>query len=145
MCLIAKNNHCFRIAHKDIVCYKIMAVYTYNENYAKVIGCDKKYLTPYREVEIPWEVISGAEPMKSVGKCKTVRSGTECMIDSGYIHTFAEYPKQWLINIGDSHPYHVFKCIIPKGTRYVKGTFCGGGFFESYASKQIVFIEEVKG
>ena len=145
MCLVAKNNNCFRIARKDIVCYKVIAIYTAKGNYAKAIGNDKKYLTPYRKVEIPWEIIIGAEPMKAFGKCTTIRSGTECIIDSGYIHTFAEYPKQWLVNINDSHPYHVFKCIIPKGTRYVKGTFYGSTLSESYASKQIVFIEEVKG
>ena len=144
MCLVAKNNHCFRVATKDIVCYKVISVHTYNEEHARATGIDKWYLTPYRQFEIPCEVVNGSKPMKAIGKCHIKRIDDEFIVDSGYIHTFAEYPKQWLVNIDGSHPYHVFKCIIPKGTRYVKGTFCGGGFFESYASKQIVFIEEVK-
>ena len=137
MCLVAKNNHCFRYAKKDIVCYKVLRVIYQNVfNHIEFLH----YVTPFRLITIPDNVINGNVPYVALGKCATLRDLDECLIDRGYVHTFAEYPQAWMAN----HPvgHAVFKCIIPKGTRYAKGIFADG--FVSYASKKIVFVEKVE-
>lgn len=137
MCLVAKNNHCFRYAKKDIVCYKVLRVTYQNvDNHLELLN----YVTPFRLITIPDNIINGEAPFVACGKCTTIRTLDECLIDSGYVHTFAEYPQHWMAN----HPvmHVVFKCIIPKGTRYAKGIFADG--FVSYASKKIVFVEKLE-
>ena len=129
MCLTVRNNNCFRYASEDIVCYKVL----------RLVKEINRYVTPYRLIGIPDEVLDGKAPFKALGKCRTRYAYDECTINGGYIHTFANYPKEWVDNhrIG----YVVFRCVIPKGTRYAKGYFCG---VDAYASKEIMFIEEMK-
>lgn len=167
MCLTTKKANCFRYAKKDIICYKIMYVLnmddyslsneiknsiitksgTYIEfdesDLTKTDDGKRLFLTPYREVLINGDIINGKIPMRAEGKCHTFFVGNERCIDSGYIHTFSYYPHSWLENLDDKEVYRVFKCIIPKGTRYAAGVFNGRGYFGSYASKQIKFLYEV--
>lgn len=140
MCLTAKRN-CFRYAKEDIECYKVVKKVKCGSVYKKIHGVDFVYETPYLNVIISEDIISGKEPMLAHGKCETTRSDGECCIRSGYIHTFSDYPNAWCFNRQHREEYHVFKCIIPKGTRYAKGYFGGVG---AYASKKIIFIEEMK-
>lgn len=138
MCLTVNNiNNCFRYASEDIVCYKVLHLLTDEERY--IINETNRYVTPYKFIGIPDEVLDGKSPFKALGKCHTIYKDNECFINGGYIHTFAEYPKEWI----DNHKigYVVFRCVIPKGTRYAKGYFCG---VDAYASKEIMFIEEIK-
>lgn len=129
MCLTVKNNkNCFRYASEDIVCYKAL----------RLIKETNRYVTAYRLIDIPDEVLDGKFPFKALGKCNTKYTHDECFINGGYIHTFADYPKEWVDN---HNGYVVFSCVIPKGTRYAKGCFCG---VDAYASKEIMFIEEMK-
>lgn len=141
MCLTAKNNHCFRVATKDIVCYKVVrGEHLRDTNNPNKHTSNLRYFTPYTMTLLPDEVINGTVPFEAKGTCQTFRYKDECLIEKGYIHTFAEYPKNWAAKHSCGwFEVFVFKCIIPKGTRYVKGTFEGT---TAYASKKIVFVEQ---
>ena len=173
MCLVTKNKKsCYKYAKEDITCYKIMRVIKcfdanldsgnnlkscfvtedgieINVNdFCVVKKGDENfvYLTPYREEAVLDIVITDKAPMHAKGTCYTHTIKDEKYIHGGYIHTFKEIPYEWFDRFFDtSKQYCVFKCIIPKGTRYVEGIFPNKGVqFQSYASKQLVFLKECK-
>ena len=55
-------------------------------------------------------------------------------VTDGFIHTFASVPPYYNLFWNN----RVFKCIIPKGTKY----FIGDD--DDYASEQIIFVEQLK-
>lgn len=119
MCLVSEQRKLKR-ATEDIVCYKHL-VWSY------VYGCFK---TPLQDARVSKRVINGLKPFRARGFVQK-RKGLNCYFyEGGLIHAFANEP------VGYKGPHIVFKCHIPKGTRYVDSN-CD----KTIAAKKIVFDE----
>lgn len=121
MCLDISNDTSYKIAAKDIVCYKVLMDFI-----------DDKYrLTCFR-----------GEPMK-----KNMTSDLRVFhneVQQG-LHTFANKKNAKKIAAyyyTNNNPHYVIKCIIPKGTKYFKGTFLDNRCLKvnSYASERITVV-----
>lgn len=136
MCLIKnKKYHPHNrplIAEEDIVCYKQL-----------YINCQNKLVTPCIHIPIPTKCIQKNRKKRIPFKAEILNVfefiwrhvlGFSNTVEDGFIHTFSSAPEYKLF-CND----RVFKCIIPKGTKY----FIGEDESE-YASKQIIFIERLK-
>ena len=120
MCLVSKWRFSKK-AKEDIVCYKILG------------KMGEGYYTPYQDVKV-----DVTKPLKAVGNSITFFDPLEKR--SGYIHTISslEYIKMYLHDF-DGIEFAVFKCIIPKGTKYHKskdGT--------EYCSRKIIFDKQIQ-
>ena len=97
------------------------------------------YTTPFRNVCVPDDVIAGNSSMKplyNVNYDMITRN-----VGKGFLHSFAnEYGARRLQKVLRRGTMDVFKCIIPKGTEFIKGDFCGD---KSYASRELKFIERL--
>ena len=137
MCLIKNKKHHPSnrplIAEEDIVCYKQLD-----------INCQNVIITPITRIHIPLKCIQKNKkkriPFKAeiVNKFKFIWNhvlGFSNVVTDGFIHTFSSNPLYY--NFLWSGP--VFKCIIPKGTKYFIGE--NGN---DYASEQIIFGERLK-
>ena len=133
MCLQCKDNK-FKIADKDIVCYKYVEY------------SNDTYHTPYKYVSIDNEIIEGKKPFCAKGKTEIHKEDSVFTFEGGVIHTFNTLgaAEEVCKSFGDVEYNAIFKCIIPKGTKYVEGRF-GTEFalVDSYASKEIIFNELV--
>ena len=127
MCLISKWIFP-RKAKKDIVCYKLLVVLPTDSE--KV-----QFVTPfmYDEVDIH-------KPIIATSKVKLLEKWWDRITNPytktyGYIHTyFTKENAEGCANSLELSNYKIFKCIIPKGTKYHIGT-CG-----DYCSKMIVVL-----
>ena len=139
MCLLIKDKKAL-IAEKDIVCYKKM------EEFKHANG-KSDYATPYMYIPVDSDIINGEKPFKAkcvgYGGAHRREKGMNhkypeynYRIESGYIHTYQDFNAAYDGLYGTDR---IFKCIIPKGTKYYAGIFDGGA--PSYASKEIVFKE----
>ena len=115
MCLISKWRFP-KIAKRDIVCYKILE------------RRNGLYMTPYMDT-----VIEISKPLIAKGNSFSLRNVRNK--GAGYIHTYTTRPM--IPPIGLFHKPSVWKCIIPKGTKYHKSIHG-----VEYCSKQIIFIEK---
>lgn len=121
------------VAKEDITCYKVVS-YEKEKN---------KYYAYYRANPISNEVFDDKKPYVAIGDGAPEPSkffGTKYgyKFGSGYIHTFS--------NKNDTDDYRfggtrIFKCIIPKGTPYLKGI--DSRERSTYISKQIIFVEMI--
>lgn len=127
MCLIKNKKHHPHnrplIAKEDIICYK------------KLQQIGNTYITPCTYTQVPIECIRNKVPFKAeiLSKFKFIWKhilGFDNSVEGGFIHSFQK-------NYGYRN-LAVFKCIIPKGTKYFVG------HIEEYASEQIIFIEQLK-
>ena len=120
MCLVSKWRFPKR-AKENIVCYKIL----------EKMG--EGYYTPYQDVKVDI-----TKPLKAVGNSITFFDPLEKR--SGYIHTISDLSliKYYINGMGCSHPI-VFKCIIPKGTKYHKSQDD-----DEYCSKKIIFDKQIQ-
>lgn len=136
MCLIKnKKYHPFNrplIAKEDIVCYKILV---------KLYPFDAPYVlyTPFRYEPINIETYLNnsisfiAKDNNKFHSFFRHKLGFGRIVGSGFIHTYS-YPVK-------SNKYlrtSVFKCIIPKGTKYFVGED------KDYASERIIFVEQLE-
>lgn len=153
MCLLISNKK-VRVAKDDIVCYKIV----------KKKG--DRFVTPFRETEISYNIIAGTENFKAkVDKIRRDLYGVPKIphvylnygrsrqknykVEDGFIHTYKNLPDAIRLMkydyiayaMEDDEELRLFKCIIPKGCKYYAGKTWGED--ESYASKEIKFVEEI--
>ena len=134
MCLNTTKN-CFRYAKNDIECYKVLVEGSYH------------YETPFAREIVRSLHLNGKEPFAAKGRAYTRLFNNSRSIDIGYIHTFTNLENAikdcycWY-GIYLPNDIHIFKCVIPKGTRYAIGQF--KEWKDAYASKQIIFKEEVE-
>ena len=100
-------------------------------------------VTPYTNIPVPTKCIQKNKkkrvPFKAeiINKWKFILKhvfGFSEVVTDGFIHTFASAPPYYNLFWND----RVFKCIIPKGTKY----FIGDD--DDYASEQIIFGERLK-
>ena len=137
MCLIKdKRHHPFNrplIAEEDIVCYKLLQI-----NHFK-----SEIVTPYTKIPVPIKCIQEIDkriPFKAEisNKFEFIWRhvlGFSNIVGNGFIHTFSkELPDDCICSCEG-----VFKCIIPKGTKYFVGER-----ESQYASEQIIFGERLK-
>ena len=125
MCLISKWRFP-RKAKKDIVCYKVLRVFPIDPE--KI-----QFLTPfmYDEIDIHKPIIATSN-IKLLEKWWD-RITNPHIKTYGYIHTFSnkKIAKECAVEISN---YKIFKCIIPKGTKYHIGTR------GDYCSKMVVIL-----
>ena len=125
MCLLVNTE--YKIAKEDIICYKVL----YKSNYSG------KLYSPY--VTFWWEL---NKLTKADGKPYIhIIEGQKKKIMRGYFHTFktikgAKSLKECLCCCG----VFIYKCVIPKGTKYWEGTFNG---CKGFASKNLIIKEEI--
>lgn len=127
MCLIKNkafhpHNHPL-IAKEDIICYK------------KLQQIGDAYFTPCTYIQVPIECIRDKVPFEATifHKFNFIWRhvfGFGDFVEDGFIHTYQED--------NGRRNYEVFKCIIPKDTKYFIGE---NG---DYASEQIIFAEQLK-
>lgn len=132
-----------KISEKDIECYKLM-----------YLKDSSKYVTPFIKMELP---ISKEKIIGHELKCKygiirilntifkipiktSLSNGVKIklfIIDKGFIHTYINIEEclKFRNSIKDAL---IFKCIIPKGSKYYEDHI-----FHAYASNKIIFKEEV--
>ena len=139
MCLICPDS-IRREAFEDIMCFKVLKLSS--------IG----YMTPCVEALIYDEdnVLHHKKPFVASDEVEIVHMQNGLEINNGYIHVFrkledaAVYSK-YLESIDETDsPMRVFRCIIPKGTVYFQGYYDHYGPRDSFAAKQIVFIEQMQ-
>lgn len=135
MCLYT-NQICPLRARKDIVCYKrfesLYALRIFNLMMTSVRG----YMVRIPKTNEPTVMI--AYPENCIEKLRTIdttrdRYNARFRIYGGMIHAYTklEYSKgPW--------PVVIFKCIIPKGTLYYKGTS------GDICAKKMLIVEQVK-
>ena len=143
------------VTEKDIVCYKVVKIVNYDI-----------FLTPYVDLKIPEDVISGEKEFFADDVKKIVFNELVSLyeISGGYIHTFStlEEAKTCIIH-GLTSQYMqefnirlvAYECIIPKGTKYFTGYAENGRYYNiyyknkinmpinSYASDKIKFIKQI--
>jgi hypothetical protein len=133
MCLTTVQTRWLR-AKEDIVCYKLLdRDRFYNPIYAAYVKGITEYRTPFRGIPIKDKVIEGKKCFRAKG-CAAFGSG---VITEGAIHACATEEKAWDYYKYGSMGNSIFKCIIPKGTRYavgIDGDIC---------AKKIKFIEKI--
>lgn len=111
------------IADRDIPCYKKL----------QQVG-KNTYITPITDTQVPIECIQDKVPFEAqiLSKFKFIWNhilGFGRFVEDGFIHSFQEDDGYRL--------YEVFKCIIPKGTKYFIG------YEGEYASERIIFLEKL--
>lgn len=121
------------IAKEDIVCYKILHL-----NYIT-----KMFVTPYTRIPIPIECIQKNKIKRIPFKAEILNKfrficrhvlGLSNIVTDGFIHTYSSEISYYRLEFRDC----VFKCIIPKGTKYFIGEH-----ENVYASEQIIFVEQL--
>lgn len=123
MCLISKSK--WTIAKGDIVCYKCLYPIKKKPFWKRWFSFFKYYyITPYRYSKIKDKILKPKEKHDGV-----MIIDDKYVIEEGFIHTYNTFYKP-------SSKYHIFKCIIPDGTRYYYNEL-------GFASKEIIFKERV--
>lgn len=136
MCLIKdKRFHPFNrplIAKEDIVCYKQL-----------YLNCANILITPCTYFPVPTKCVQKNKRKRVPFKAEILNKfefilkhvlGFSNVVTDGFIHTHSLTVSYCELSRGDS----VFKCIIPKGTKYFIGED------DDYASEQIIFVEQLK-
>lgn len=127
-------------ARKDIECYKVLDTYSGNA-----------FWTPYKRERVPDDAIKGKKCFRAQGKLEMREicyPGSQLYeVEGGVIHAFVD--REGAIKIArsfmgvvsidiESIP-SIFKCIIPRGTRYIMGIESEG----QICAKRIKFVEKV--
>lgn len=140
MCLKVRGK--FKVAKKDIVCYKVIEVWTDDNN---------SLHSPYRST-FKWELNKLMSPVENLtisreGFKKNVLRNKQ--VTYGMLHSFKN--KRRAIKLANElsstcyFPFQVHKCIIPKGTEYIKGRLDNWEFIQpvNYASFNLILKEQI--
>lgn len=135
MCLIKdKKHHPFNrplVADEDIVCYKVL--FQYFVDFPDILRTPYQYqkirIQVYLDYQIPFTAWDEHE-FRSFWRHKL---GFSRVVESGFIHTYRDNH-----SILSFRNEYVFKCIIPKGTKYFIGVD------NDYASERIIFLEKLE-
>lgn len=166
MC-VHTNQEILLVAKKDITVYKIIKVHpAYSDNNydinksisAKLLEHpqDYKYKSLYLSANVDSDCVENEIPYKADGVCKRLPELNymyspiyKYRYAEGLIHGFrTKKDANFFIthSLSKQYPYNLctcilYKCIIPKGTKYLDGIDDEGN--SSYAAKTIVFKEPV--
>lgn len=140
MCLKVRGK--FKVSKKDIVCYKVLERWTDDNN-----SLHSAYRSDYK-----WELNKLMSPVENfmINReefKKMVLHDKE--VTCGMLHTFKN--KRRAIKLANElssrcyYPFQVHRCIIPKGTEYIKGRFDTNDFIQpvNYASFNLILKEEI--
>lgn len=134
MCLkLSKENANAKIADHDIVCYKLMYGYCDDNGNVGIVS-------PYQNTRHPFNKTIAAN-----GKVVKDYWNEMCdflVIGKGVIHSysFLEGAMDDMENYFDGNI--IFKAIIPKGTKYYVGDFCG---IPAFGSKKLIITDTIVG
>ena len=135
MCLKTRNFKC-NIADEDILCFKVL-------EFSQACG----YMTPCIHSYVAQDILNGIKNMVALGEEEYNSHSTFMEINGGFIHTFKCVEDAIVFcdynDLFSNGAFHIFKCIIPKGTRYYDGTCFCYGVMDSYASKEIKYLEKL--
>ena len=117
------------------MCYKIVCV-------SKLYpwGTQEVIKTPFQDTNIPDDVINGKNYFRAEGNICVIKHGISKTrsIYGGVIHAYRDKDtaknEAWPRSTGKV----VYKCIIPKGTRYMIGVF------SDICAKKIKFVERIE-
>ena len=129
MCLTTKQTR-WRIAKEDIICYKLL-------NGERVSLSEIEYTTPFTFTPVPKNVIEGKKCLRAKGWSQWEEVYDCFQITNGAIHACASEHEAWNYYKYGTMGTHIFKCIIPKGTRYAVG------LFDDICAKKIKFIKRI--
>lgn len=134
MCLYIGENQP-KIAKRSIVCYKVVRAYNglYYTSLMNYPITSYYNIKGYKFVDVNSDWILNY----------VFNSYGEQVILRGVIHTFqnlADAKSECDVKFHE----HIFKCVIPKGTEYIKGdSLCSFNRIKSYGSKSIRFVEKI--
>lgn len=139
MCLFTTDNT-FRIATKDIRCYKVLAYYPYRTK--------DRLVTPYQDFMVSLgKTYRDSEPVNKFG------SRNHWGVEGGVFHSYARKKDALITRNALKRGYKdvygakviVVSCIIPKGTKYYVGKYYQlPNTLKCYGSKRIKYIKEVR-
>ena len=141
MCLYSKNYP--RIAKRNIVCYKVLRKWLTTSSCSKYIDSET-IVTP---VTLDIVTVKTGGSFEAAGTELKQKTTSGYAYSRGFIHTFKnvsdalEFLEICKANSDSVLSFIIYYCIIPKNTKYVKGK--DEHNYESYASKKIVFKEEI--
>lgn len=138
MCLYIGNNK-VQTAKEDIICYK--AVISSGKSYRS--PCELTFICKQSKIENFIFKDKSFFPLwvyVLFSKIIDLRP----QVSRGGIHTFS-YLQDAKIYFVHNKNVHIFECVIPKGTKYIKGNFTSAfAQDDSYASEEIQFIKRIK-
>lgn len=122
MCLTVHLDDSYKIAKKNITCYKVFS------------DIDNNIYSPYTSFK--WEL---NELTKAIDKPYILVHYDTKSIFSGYFHTFKTIKgakKEISTFLVNGNYYPIYKCVIPKGTKYWEGVCYNG--CKGFASKKLI-------
>ena len=127
MCLITKQRwRCWAI--KDIVCYKVLS------RGFDFSGCPIE-VTPYTGTPVSEDILTGKDYFRAAGDFRIDDGGPERYVFGGMIHAYlSEKTASCALMTLDYRD--IYKCIIPRGTRYMKND-------KEICAKKIKFVEKI--
>ena len=139
MCLITTKN-IPEIAQEDIVCYKFYVVHKVKDDINSSSHDKDEYLSPYWDMRAPnINEVANTELDKAY-LCDSNTSNLNYFVRKGF-HSY-KYLDDLIEELYFWQPCDakIFKCIIPKGTKYYEGEFDDS---TSYCSESIILKEIV--
>ena len=135
MCLSLLDTE-IKVAQEDIVCYKVM------EKQGETL------ISPYQNMRYKCgEMYVSETPITvkyGIAMTAYVEEGFHTFSNKKEAQHFASTLPRWMCVCCYPCPYVVVKCLIPAGTRYVRGVFFEiGKSFNSFCSGRIMALEEV--
>ena len=127
----------YKIAKRNITCFKVLKINDWGEKETPVYNA--KVPAWCFECQTPFEAKGGEWVYTDV--VSEINH-----INEGFIHTFihstdaVNYMEQ-LKGLKPNERFYLYKCIVPKGTKYFEGK--DGAGRKSYASRRIIFKKEV--
>lgn len=121
-----------RVAETDIVCYKMIEVYGRKKG-------EEVLRTPYQGTRVELNKTYTAEGIEDLYS-EVDDDFMQIEVGSGFIHSFQEFEDAMEDVLDYGYGNIVVKCIIPKGTEYIKGMFDS---YYGYASKKIVYTNTI--
>lgn len=142
MCLITTKN-IPEIAQEDIVCYKFYVLHKVKDDINSSSYDKDEYISPYQGMLAPNmnEVVSTKLDRAYLFKCRN--DNPKYMVNRGfhsfkYLEGLIKELVFWRLSY-----VRIFKCIIPKGTKYYEGRCTGDSSYcsESIILKEIIDVE----
>jgi hypothetical protein len=148
MCLETKDG-CI-IAEENVICYKVLRQINFFENTSKNLSLNSPYrYTDYFVNQIMEDSqFSYQEEMRLNNEIKFGKLFSNNEIRFG-LHTFKNFhdataeADDWIRSESSANLFAVYKCIIPKGSRYYVGTWNNHKYenVESYSSEKLQLVE----
>jgi len=128
MCLTVKKRSCIQTAKKDIIAYKVLLSNGHNE-----------IISPYENFKYKLSKLYRLNDSLSKECDNSIEKGYHSFVTNKGVKKELKF--WYTLSCTDDFNAKVFKCIIPKGSKYYVGTYDDN---KSYCSDQIIILEELK-